>query len=143
MLGKFDRPPLARALLTLAACFLASAATAECSLDPASETPSSCRDAAVPIGPADFAILITLQLTAAEIHCPYRIEEGRLRRLLNHHGLALGQAYTARRSQQLNAAVDKVLESFRTDRQKACDDAWQHFGPAATFEGFLQPRQER
>lgn len=93
-----------------------------------------------PIGPADFAILITVHVTAAELNCPFRIEEGRLQRLLRHHGLALGDAHTAARSRQLKPEVDKVLEGFRVDRQKACDIAWKHFGPGATFEGFLQRR---
>jgi hypothetical protein len=74
------------------------------------------------------------------MNCPYRIEEGRLRRLLRHHGLALGDAYTAPRSRQLAAEVDKVMEGFRTDRPTACATAWKHFGPGGTYEGFLQPR---
>src|SRR4051812_44880564 len=31
----------------------------------------------------EFAVLIVLHLTAAEMNCAYRIEEGRLKRLLN------------------------------------------------------------
>ena len=108
-----------RVLMSVAALLLAGAASA--------------RD-------ADFAILIAVHLTAAEMNCPYRIEEGRLRRLLGRHGLALRDAYTATRSPQLGAEIDKVMESFRIDRDKACAAAWKHFGPGATFEGFLQPR---
>jgi hypothetical protein len=127
------------ALASVAASLCIGAAlAAEC--DGAGAKPPSCREGPAPIGPADFAILITVHVTAAEMNCPYRIEEGRLRRLLHHHGLALGDAYTASRSRQLKPEVDKVMEGFRTDRQKACDRAWKHFGPGATFEGFLQPR---
>ena len=98
------------------------------------------REEPAAVGPADFAILITVHVTAAEMNCPYRIEEGRLRRLLRHHGLTLGDAYTASRSRQLKAEVEKVIEGFRGDREKACAIAWKHFGPGATFEGYLQPR---
>ena len=98
------------------------------------------REEPAAVGPADFAILITVHVTAAEMNCPYRIEEARLRRLLRHHGLTLGDAYTASRSRQLKAEVEKVIEGLRADREKACAIAWKHFGPGATFEGYLQPR---
>ena len=116
------------------------ALAAECDRPGAAETIPACRPTPPNAGGADFAILIVLHLTAAEMNCPYRIEEGRVRRLLAHYGMGLGDSYTRPRSKQLGAEVDKIMESFRTDRQKACDTAWKHFGPAATFEGFLQPR---
>ena len=107
---------------------------------PDSRAKPAAREEPAAVGPADFAILITVHVTAAEMNCPYRIEEGRLRRLLRHHGLTLGDAYTASRSRQLKAEVQKVMEGFRADRQTACAIAWKHFGPGATFEGYLQPR---
>lgn len=43
-------------------------------------------------GGGEFAILIAVQLSVAELNCPYRIEESRLRRLLAHHGLSLTES---------------------------------------------------
>src|SRR4051794_28683356 len=51
----------------------------------------------------EFAVLIVLHLTAAEMNCPFRIEEGRLKRLLNHHGFSLGDVYALSRSDTLSA----------------------------------------
>jgi hypothetical protein len=127
-------------LATLAAIVCPIAALAAEGDGPGSGAKPAAREEPAAVGPADFAILITVHVTAAEMNCPYRIEEGRLRRLLRHHGLTLGDAYTASRSRQLKAEVDKLMEGFRADRQKACDIAWKHFGPGATFEGYLQPR---
>jgi hypothetical protein len=128
------------AVASVAACLCITPAFATEDNSHAGRGKPAAREEPERIGPADFAILIAMHVTAAEMNCPYRIEEGRLRRLLHHHGLALGDAYTASRSRQLKPEVDKVMEGFRTDRQKACDTAWKHFGPGATFEGFLQPR---
>lgn len=135
--------PLARVLrepALAAALLLAGAASAaECG-GAAARKAASCAEVPAAVGPADFAILITLHLTAAEMNCPFRIEEGRVRRLLRHHGLSLGDAYTASRSQQLKPEVDKLMTAFSTDIENACLVAWKHFGPGGTFEGFLQPR---
>jgi hypothetical protein len=91
-------------------------------------------------GGEEFVVLIVVHLTAAEFNCPFRIEEGRLRRLLERHGMSLGTVYTRSRSQELKSRIDKIASAFAADRQKACDEAWKTFGPAAPFEGFLQPR---
>ena len=117
-----------------------AARAAECDQPSAGEPAPPCRAAPPSSGGADFAVLIVLHLTAAELNCPVRIEEGRVRRLLAHYSLRLSDIYTRPRSKELSAEADKIVESFRTDRQKACETAWKHFGPAATFEGYLQPR---
>ena len=88
----------------------------------------------------EFAVLIVLHLTAAEMNCPYRIEEGRLRRLLNHHGFTLGDVYALSRSETLSAEFEKIVAKYRLDRQQACEIAWKNFGPGAPYEGFLQAR---
>ena len=88
----------------------------------------------------EFAILIAVHLSAAELHCPYRIEDGRLTRLLRHYELTIRDVFTVRRSRELQGEVDKVNAGFRDDRTRACDTAWKIFGPGAPFEGFLQPR---
>jgi hypothetical protein len=88
----------------------------------------------------EFAILIAVHLSAAELHCPYRIEDGRLTRLLRHYELTIRDVFTVRRSRELQGEVDKVNAGFRDDRTRACDTAWKNFGPGAPFEGFLQSR---
>jgi hypothetical protein len=88
----------------------------------------------------EFAVLIVLHLTAAEMNCPYRIEEVRLKRLLNHHGFTLGDVYALSRSETLSAEFEKIVAKYRTDRQQACEIAWKNFGPGAPYEGFLQAR---
>jgi hypothetical protein len=88
----------------------------------------------------EFAILIALHLAVAEMNCPYRIEEGRLGRLLRHHGLTIRDVFTVARSRELQSEVDKVKISFREDRGRACEVAVKNFGPGAAFEGYLQPR---
>ena len=88
----------------------------------------------------EFAVLIVLHLTAAEMNCPYRIEEGRLKRLLNHHGFTLGDVYALSRSETLSAEFEKIVAKYRSDRQQACEIAWKNFGPGAPYEGFLQAR---
>jgi hypothetical protein len=88
----------------------------------------------------EFAILIAVHLSAAELHCPYRIELGRLSRLLSHHQLTIRDVFTVRRSRELQAEIDKVNASFRDDWERACDTAIRSFGPGAPFEGFLQLR---
>ncbi|MFL5166840.1 MAG: hypothetical protein ACJ8D8_11585, partial [Microvirga sp.] len=91
-------------------------------------------------GGGEFAILIAVQLSVAELNRPYRIEESRLRRLLAHHGLGFRDIYTLPRSQSLKDEIEKIASSFKTDKAVACATAWKNFGPDAPFEGFLQRR---
>jgi hypothetical protein len=88
----------------------------------------------------EFAILIAVHVSAAEINCPYRIQEERLRTILNHYQLTMRDVFTVSRSPDLNAEVEKVYRSFRSDKPRACDIAWKNFGPGAPFGGLLQPR---
>ena len=88
----------------------------------------------------EFAIVIAAQLSVAEIHCPYRIEEGRLRRLLGHHGLGFRDIHTYPRSPGLREEIEKFATSFKADKALACATAWKNFGPDAPFEGYLQSR---
>jgi hypothetical protein len=88
----------------------------------------------------EFAVLIVLHLTAAEMNCPFRIDDGRLKRLLNHHGFTLGDVYALSRSESLSNEFDKIIAKYRADRQAACEVAWKNFGPGAPYEGFLQAR---
>lgn len=89
----------------------------------------------------EFAILIAVHLSAAEINCPYRIDEGRLTRLLRQNELTLRDVFTHSRSPDLQAEIDKLHSAFRTNRTGACETAWRNFGPGAPFEGFLQARK--
>lgn len=89
----------------------------------------------------EFAILIAVHLSAAELNCPYRIEEGRLTRLLRANDLALRDVFTRTRSPDLQREVEKLHAGFRSDKPGACETAWKNFGPGAPFEGFLQLRK--
>jgi hypothetical protein len=88
----------------------------------------------------EFAILIAVHLATAEMNCPFRIEDGRLGRMLKHHGMTVRDVFTAARSRELQAEIEKVRASFRDDWERACDAAARNFGPGAPFEGYLQPR---
>jgi len=88
----------------------------------------------------EFAILIAVHLSTAELHCPYRIEEGRLSRFLRHYELSVRDVFSARRSRELQDRIEAMRAGFREDRERACDAAWKTFGPGAPYEGLLQPR---
>ena len=88
----------------------------------------------------EFAVLIAVHLATAEMNCPLRIEEGRLARLLSHHGLTVRDAFTVPRSRELQEEIEKVRAGFRDDWERACDAAARSFGPGAPFEGYRQPR---
>ena len=85
-------------------------------------------------------MLIVAHLSAAELHCPVRIEESRLRTLLDRHGLRLGDVFTSSRSSDLQSEIDKIALAYRTDKPAACDSAWKNFGPGAPYGGFLERR---
>ena len=128
--------------LGLVAITGAAAQNAACRLIEDPEKRLACYDAEVSKAAAgeEFAILIAVQLSVAELNCPYRIEESRLHRLLNHHGLGFRDIYALPRSQNLKEEIDKVATSFKTDKVLACATAWKNFGPDAPFEGYLQRR---
>ncbi|HEX8168216.1 MAG TPA: hypothetical protein VF601_20810 [Beijerinckiaceae bacterium] len=88
----------------------------------------------------EFAILIAVHVSTAEINCPYRIEEGRLLDILKQHELSLRDVFTATRSPDLQAEIDKVNAAFRSDKLRACETAWKNFGPGGPFGGLLQRR---
>jgi hypothetical protein len=88
----------------------------------------------------EFAILIAVHLATAELNCPLRIEQGRLSRLLEHHGLSIRDAFTVARSPELQAEIARVRASFQEDWERACDAAVRSFGPGAPFGGYLLPR---
>jgi hypothetical protein len=88
----------------------------------------------------EFAVLIAVHLSAAELHCPYRLDEARLRRFLTHYQLGIRDVFMVARSRELQAEIDKIKAGFHHEPEKACGTAWRNFGPGAPFEGFLQPR---
>ena len=130
------------ALVAAASLGGAAAQSPGCRLIEDPEKRLACYDAEASkgAGGGEFAILIAVQLSVAELNCPYRIEESRLRRLLAHHGLGFRDIYTLPRSQSLKEEIEKVASSFKTDKAVACATAWKNFGPDAPFEGFLQRR---
>jgi hypothetical protein len=88
----------------------------------------------------EFAILIAVHVSTAEINCPYRIEEGRLLGILKPYELNLRDVFTASRSPDLQAEIDKINAAFRSDKPRACEIAWKNFGPGAPLGGLLQRR---
>jgi hypothetical protein len=88
----------------------------------------------------EFAILIAVHLATAEMNCPFRIDEGRLARLLSQHGLTVRDVFTVARSRELQEEIEKIRAGFRDDWERACDAAIRGFGPGAPFEGYLQHR---
>jgi hypothetical protein len=88
----------------------------------------------------EFAILIAVHLSTAELHCPYRLEPGRLSRFLQQYELSMGDVFSAPRSRELQERIETLRAEFRDDWERACDYAWRSFGPGAPYEGFLQLR---
>jgi hypothetical protein len=88
----------------------------------------------------EFAILIAVHLSTAEIHCPYRMNESRLADILKLHGLSLQDVFASARSPDLQAAIDMVNTAYRTDKSRACEIAWRNFGPEAPFRDLLSLR---
>jgi hypothetical protein len=88
----------------------------------------------------EFAILIAVHVSTAEINCPYRLDETRLVGILKQHELNLREVFTASRSRELQAEIDKVNAAFRSDKVRACEIAWKNFGPGGPLGGLLRRR---
>jgi hypothetical protein len=88
----------------------------------------------------EFAILIAVHVSTAELNCPYRLDEGRLVGILRQHDLGLRDVFSIARSPDLQAEIDKINAAFRSDRPQACETAWKNFGPGAPFGGLLRRR---
>ncbi|HEX8665749.1 MAG TPA: hypothetical protein VF744_17165 [Beijerinckiaceae bacterium] len=88
----------------------------------------------------EFAILIAVHVSAADINCPYAFDQARLLAMLKQHDLSLSDIFSAPRSSELQAEVDKITASFRADKSRACDIAWKNFGPGGPFGGLLRQR---
>jgi hypothetical protein len=88
----------------------------------------------------EFAILIAVHVSTAEIHCPFRIDEGRLLGVLTPYELSLRDIFAVSRSPDLQAEIDKINTAFRSDKPRACEIAWRNFGPGAPLGGLLQRR---
>lgn len=85
----------------------------------------------------EITVLTVSKLEAAAASCGYMIDGKQLDLLLVSADLNLNEVHGRHRSTALQQQIDAVNAAYRADRQGACAQAWDTFGPDGTAHGYL------